>query len=276
MDNIETQFWHSARHILHFAGICGAGKTTLSNRIASRCHAHGGVASSTLDWDLRVPDQRRLTERAFRRDLDLALIADPTNTAIHRQIVDHSLAVIADWKESKSNLVVVDRFVESYDHLPPDAVREIQGALAESGFRVSQVLLVIGLELNRHDGIAARLQHTKDHRPAQWWDTTPKDLDVFAEDEAQYQEAYRSYCEASPYDTAVVDTTKMDWNQYEQALVDHMMLDSELANHHWTDSMKQHAINAHNYFSPSSKHGMSRPGFKWFATMPGVIRRGLN
>ena len=270
MRNAETEFWLGARHILHFAGICGAGKTTLSNRIVNRSRAHGGVASGTLDWDPHVPDQHRLTERAFRRDLDLAMIADPANTDIHRQIVDHSLQVIAEWKMSTSNLVVVDRFVESYDYLPPNDVREVQSALAASGFTVSQVLLVVGLYLDRHDGIAVRLRQTKDHRPAQWWESGPGDAELFAAEEVKCQAAYRSYCAASPFRTAVIDTTTMEWEQYEQALIDQMMLDSRMTDRPWTESMMEHAINAHSINGPSSKLGMSRPGFNWFATMRGA------
>lgn len=267
MNSVETAYWRTARHLLHFVGICGAGKTTLSKHMVDRCRAQGGVTIGTLDWDPHVQDESRVADRAFRRDLDLAMIADPADAMIHREIVNHSLQVIENWKASNANLVVVDRFIESYDYLPSAAMCEVQSALKESGFIVSQALLVVGLELDRHENIAMRLQHTKEHRPSQWWTTTPQNITVFAEEEAKYQAAYRAYCAASPFGTAVVDTAGMQWDLYEQAMVDDLMIRSGTID--WTDSMNQHAINAHSYFSPSSKLGMARPGFSWFAMMPG-------
>jgi thymidylate kinase len=270
VSNSETNYWRNARHILAFTGICGTGKTTLSSKIVNRCRAHGAIASGTVDWDPHVPDHHRLTSRAFRRDLDLAMIADPLNTDIHRQIVDHSLRMIDEWKKLNANLIVVDRFVESYDYLPSTAVRAVQSALKSSGFTVSQVLLTIGLYGDSHARIADRLLQTKDHRPKEWWDSGPGDVEQFAAEEVKCQAAYRTYCAASPFATAVIDTTKMEWDQYEQALVDQMMLDNEITNRPWTESMKRHAINAYPIDAPSSRLGMSRPGFDWFATMRGV------
>lgn len=267
---IESQFWSSARVLVLFAGVCGAGKTTLSTRLVERCRSHGGVASGTLDWDPHVPDQHRIPERAFRRDLDLAMITSPTDAEINRQIVDHSLTMIEQWKQSPANLIVVDRFVESYDHLSAEDINEVQLAMAASGFTVIQVLLAIGLETDNARAIAERMRVTKAHRPAEWWATTPGDADVFGADEAMCQANYRRYCANSRFPTAVVDTTTMDWNRIEQALVDELMCADPIANRYWTESMKMHSLNRHGYFSPSSKLGMARPGYKWFAIMPGT------
>jgi ABC-type cobalamin transport system ATPase subunit len=47
----DENYWGSARHILHFVGICGAGKSTLCARIADHCRGAGAKVIGTIDYD---------------------------------------------------------------------------------------------------------------------------------------------------------------------------------------------------------------------------------
>lgn len=263
----ESKFWHGARHIVHFVGICGSGKTTLSNRLVNRCFAHGIIPKGTIDWDPHVADDLYLTKRAFRRDLDLAMADDPYNIDIQSKIIDHSLQLINQWIDSDVNLVVLDRFIESYDYLSAKDIQKVQSALAASGFTVIQVLLVIGLNISRLDQIAERLQQTRKYRPSQWWNSGPGTIELFAAEEMKCQTTYRLYCETSPFFTAVIDTTQMQWDSYEKAIVNELMLQKRVRSEPWNVSMIEHVSNAYPINGPSARCRMSRPGFNWYATM---------
>jgi hypothetical protein len=216
----ESDFWPKARHVIHFMGICGAGKSTLSRRLADRCRRRGGQALGTMDWDPHVADQERVADRAFRRDLDQAMITAPEDVSIHRDIVRHSLDVIEAWRATSANLIVIDRFIESYDHLGDADRRMVQDSLAEAGFTVTQVLLVVGgLRQTHRESVVRRIEHTRRHRPEEWWSTGPATADLWAEEEIRCQCAYLDYCRASPFPTMIVDTTDMDWQLYEDTAV---------------------------------------------------------
>lgn len=258
MNAREAAFWANARHILHFIGICGAGKTTLSRRLVERCRAHGGRAASTIDWDPHLPDGECLRERAFRRDLDIALIANPMDKGVHRQIVAHSLDVVDGWRQSNFNLAVVDRFVESYDHLPAEAVLEIQNAMVASGYTVTNILLVVGgLTVDQPSAILPRMLHTQAHRPADWWNSGPATADKWAEEEARCQISYRAYCWESPFETIIVDTTMMYWDWYEGQIARQFFAPSSI-----------HRLEGWSLPRRANRSGMHRPGLDWFGTIP--------
>lgn len=253
----EPQFWPAARHVLHFMGVCGAGKTTLSQRIADRCRRYGGIAVGTVDWDPHTADQDRIAERAFRRDLDQAMSAAPGDTAVHDAVVEHSLSMVDRWRRTQANLIVVDRFIESYDHLEVVARARIQDALAAAGFSVLQVLLVVGgLRVDRPHNMVRRLKDTRQHRPASWWATGPATIEMWAEEEASCQATYRAYCGGSIFRTLVIDSTEMSWRLYEETIAHELVAG-------WSDFQALESEPA------VSRHGISRSGFPWLGTMLG-------
>ncbi|WP_207002611.1 hypothetical protein [Trinickia mobilis] len=218
----ETEFWNSSRDIVHFVGICGAGKSTLSNRLAARIATHGGKVIGTVDYDPHTPDTDRAAERAFSRDLDRRNIAAGcTDPAVHQEIVDHTLATLTRWMDSDANVVLVDRWYESYDLLPADHIKYIEAAISSSGFRVHHVLLLVeGKPLGNEDWVIRdRLLHTKGTRPAEWWSGGPGDLEVFVKEEQAYQEEYGAFLARSPFNSMWVRTTEMEWERYEQDIV---------------------------------------------------------
>ena len=68
----EADLWTGARDILHFVGVCGAGKTTLANKLTARCTSHGGKA---------IEDPPGERTGAFGT-LNLAYLRDPSGNKI--------------------------------------------------------------------------------------------------------------------------------------------------------------------------------------------------
>lgn len=218
----EDEFWNSSRDIVHFVGICGAGKSTLSSRLAARIARHGAKVIGTIDYDPHTPDTDRAAERAFSRDLDRRNIAaDCADPVVHQAIVDHTLDTLTRWMNSDANVVLVDRWYESYDRLPPEHIQYIEAAISSSGFRVHHVLLLIeDKPLGNEDWVIRdRLLHTKGTRPAEWWSNGPGDIEVFVKEEQAYQEQYGAFLARSPFDSMWVRTTEMEWERYEQDIV---------------------------------------------------------
>jgi hypothetical protein len=225
----ESEFWTKTRSILHFMGICGAGKSTLSARLAARAARFGGKAVGTLDYDPHTPDHERQSERAFNRELDLLNIAaggkDP---AVHQRIVEHSLAMVDSWSASDANVILADRFHESYDNLPAEHVERVEAAIRESGFAMRHVLLVVaddvdGTEESTKRAIRERMAHTKETRPKAWWDSGPGSLDEWVREETECQRAYRRFCLRSPFETVEICTRDMRWDLHEQQIVDALL-----------------------------------------------------
>lgn len=237
----ESAYWPQARDILHFVGICGAGKTTLANRLGRRCASHGGKVIGTIDWCPHTPDVERASERAFSRELDRLNNASGANSSVHQQIMGHSLALIESWKASDANLVLVDRWYESYDHLPRACVEEIEAAIEGSGFLFRHVLLLVeggpnftppspGRDV---DSIRQRLIHTKAHRPDTWWATGPTSLDAWVQEEYAYQDSYRQFCKKSRFKTFSLNTREMFWDH------DEMLIVSDLLDVRWLKAFRE-------------------------------------
>lgn len=223
---METEFWPQSRDILHFIGINGAGKSTLSNRMAARCERFGGKAIRTIDYHPHIPDNQHPDDRAFSRELDrLNNEAGRNNFNIHRQIVENSLAQIERWKASDANLVVADRWYESYDGLPSACMDEIEAGIKASGFRLVRIFLLVsqGLGYDSYPIIKARLQHTQTQRGESWCDG--KKLEEMVREEMDYQEEYRQFCvnRAGKVPLLARTTTKMSWDEYENWIVDSLM-----------------------------------------------------
>lgn len=215
--------WRHGREIIHFVGMCGAGKTTLSNRLAKRCAGVGGQAIGTIDWDPHIPDATQESSRAFSRELDrLNTQAGGSNPLVHQQIVAHTLESIASWTRSKANFVFVDRWYESYDNLPPAARNEIEAAVQKSGFKMRHVLLTVE---DTPEAVRARMFHTKANRTPEWWATGPDSLDEWTQSELACQREYRSFCQASPFPSWEYDTSEMQWGKLERAIAFDILLD---------------------------------------------------
>lgn len=218
----EAELWPKARDIVHFVGICGAGKSTLSSRLAARVAKQGGKVIGTIDYDPHTPDDQRQSDRAFSRELDRLNIetgcADPV---VHQNVVDHALATIDRWMQSDANVVLVDRWYESYDNLPSAHVEYIEAAIRSSGFRMHHVLLVVadGVFGNEDAAIRQRVLHTKGTRPEAWWATGPGSLDGWVRGEQACQDAYRLFVRRSPFGSLTLNTVKMGWAEYEDSIV---------------------------------------------------------
>lgn len=213
----EDIYWQEARHIFHFVGICGAGKSTLSSRLAKRCSSFGGQAIGTIDYDPHTPDHIRINERAFSRELDrLNMDAHFKDPKVHQKIVDHSLFILKNWTESDANAVFVDRWYESYDQLPNACRLEIESAIEASGFQMHHILLMVG---DSRTAIQERLLHTKANRPGDWWEMGPSTLDQWVDMEANYQREYQDFCAHSKFPTHSFDVTEMKWDNIENNIV---------------------------------------------------------
>jgi hypothetical protein len=218
----ETEMWRSARDIIHFVGICGAGKSTLSSRLATRIGQHGGKVIGTIDYDPHTPDTARSAERAFSRELDRRNIeAEYLDPLVHQEIVDHTLAMLGRWAESDANVVLVDRWYESYDNLPSAHVEYIEAALRSAAFRIRHVLLVVADRVfgDEEPAIRERMLHTKGTRPTEWWDTGPGSLGAWVRDEQACQDNYRMFVHSSPFESVTLNTVKMAWADYEDSIV---------------------------------------------------------
>lgn len=222
----ESTFWTNTRDILHFIGINGAGKTTLSNRLATRCERFGGKAIRTIDYHPHIPDNEHPDDRAFSRELDrLNNESGRNDSSIHQQIVKHSLAQIERWKTSDANVVVADRWYESYDGLPSACMDEIEAAIKASGFRLVRIFLLVsqGLGDDAYSTVKHRLQQTKAQRCESW--CAEQDLEDLVREEMSYQEEYRQFClsRAGKAPLLARTTTWMQWDEYENWIADSLM-----------------------------------------------------
>lgn len=220
----EQDFWLHAKHIVHFIGPCGAGKTTMSTRMAERCRKYGGKAIGTVDWDPHIPDDQRAADRAFSRMLDQRNnAASGKDQAVHEDIVQYSLAMIASWERSDANLVLVDRWYESYDDFPFECATQINNALAKSGFTVTVVNLHISAPAGAGsdiDAMSTRLVQTRANRPESWWTSEMGTVVEMARAECAYQDSYREFCLRSPFTDIQMPTADMDWDSIEDTLVE--------------------------------------------------------
>lgn len=222
----EKELWTEGRNILHFIGINGAGKTTLSNRLATRCELFGGKAIRTIDYHPHIPDHEHPDDRAFSRELDrLNNEAGRSDSNIHQQIVKHSLAQIERWKASDANVVVADRWYESYDGLPSACMDEIEDAIKTSGFRLVRVFLLVsqGLGDDSYPVMKARLQQTQTQRGESW--EVGLGLEELVREEMDYQEEYRQFCLSRAGNAPLLarTTTLMAWDEYENWIADSLM-----------------------------------------------------
>jgi hypothetical protein len=121
--------------------------------------------------------------------------------------------------------VLVDRWYESYDRLPAHHIQYIEAAISSSDFRVHHVLLLVEDKPLGNEAwvIRERLLHTKDTRPAEWWQGVPDQLDDFVREEQVYQQVYGEFLARSPFDSMLVRTTEMEWVRYEQDIVQGLM-----------------------------------------------------
>jgi ABC-type oligopeptide transport system ATPase subunit len=209
----EKELWTGARNILYFIGVNGAGKSTLAHNIAERCKAHGGHV--ILDAE----------ERAFDRKF-----MGRSDAETHHEIVSHCIALIDDWKRSTANLIIIDRWYETYITecgLKSEHVDEIEDALKESGFNIRLVNLVIGsdVRVDDYETMLARLVHTKAHRPVDWWDESRGTVEERARADCSYQALNKAFASNFPFASVTIATKDMDWDNYAQRIVDSLKLE---------------------------------------------------
>jgi RimJ/RimL family protein N-acetyltransferase len=222
----EAEFWKTTRVIVHFVGVCGAGKSTLCKRLAERITQHGGKVIGTIDYDPHTPDYQRTNERAFSRELDLRNIdANFVDPDVHRDILVHTMGMLGSWMASDANVVLVDRWYESYDHLPTEHIESIEDTIRFSGFQMRHVFLVIANDRNGNDAesIHQRLLHTKGTRPDSWWNSGPDTIEEFVRGEQECQQTYRSFVNRVEFPSVTMRTVDMDWDEYEDEIVQSLM-----------------------------------------------------
>ena len=209
---LTPDWWRNSRHIVHLIGVNGSGKSTLGRRLAQRCASHGGKA--ILDSE----------QRAYDPDFERANAGRSDFHALHRETADRAIALLNDWARSDANLVVVDRWHESYDFaLPANLLDEIDSAIASSGFRLRLVQLLVGGDsfslADDFLAMSARVAHTKAHRPASWWATGRGSFEDRVREECDCQAAYGQFFERSPFPKIRVFTTEMNWADCERRIL---------------------------------------------------------
>lgn len=146
-------------------------------------------------------------------------------SAIHREIVDHSLALLDAWRRSDVNVVLVDRWYESYDHLPRDYQSEIETAIAASGFRLRRFLLLVtdNIRGDEEGAMRERMLHTKANRSEAWWATGPSTINDWVREECAYQDEYRQFSEQSRFPAMNICTSTMAWDEYETEIANALL-----------------------------------------------------
>ena len=162
--------------ILHFVGICGAGKSTLCHNLEQKFQEHQINMMKTIDYDPNIPDHERINERAFNRKLDLLNNQHyGKNLFIQEQIIEHCLSTIKFWQQNDTKIVLVDRWYESYDYLSQKHIDSIEAAIQSSDFHLIHVFLKVSNDINSNDSntIKQRILHTKNTRPLSWFNSVP-------------------------------------------------------------------------------------------------------
>lgn len=235
------------RYMVHFVGICGAGKTSLCSQLALDLQKAHIPMMKTLDYDPDIPDDQRLEERAFSRLLDQQNNAQresgggkpSVSLETHQNITKHALNVLEAWQRSVAQVVLVDRWYESYDDLSEESIAQIEKAILNSNFKVLRILLEIGpskdlwqqeatasslSDLNgTPEDIKNHLLETAKHRAKSWWPDFPNRLEAFSHEEWTYQQQYRAFCEKGPFAHLKITTNQKKWECYSRQILGALM-----------------------------------------------------
>lgn len=196
--------------LIHFVGICGAGKSTLTTQLADAFRRQGLSVIATVDYDPNLPDHSYQEGRAFSRQLDAENNASPAGCP--ELIRAHTLSSMARWERSGVDVILVDRWYESYDNLPPALINDLEQEVV-SRFRVQRVLLTVEDD-DVAQAIRDRITHTKANRPEAWWQTGSAVLEDWVESELAYQRQYQNFCSQSAVPCLTLNTRLMDWPAY--------------------------------------------------------------
>jgi hypothetical protein len=175
-------------------GVNGAGKTTLAPLIAQ-----------TLD----VPCILDCEERAFSREL--AIGVDKSDKQLHRRIVEHCKSMADAWKNDPADVVIVDRFYETYvteSGIGPTEINEIEEYIQSCGLHGLWINLVLPDDF---EAMLARFMHTKNQRPDSWFDPSRGSVDERVEYDMRCQDVNRLMQYVSRFAYYEIDTSSMNW-----------------------------------------------------------------
>lgn len=138
--------------ILHFVGICGSGKSTLCNSLIQFLEFENLRVIKTLDYDINIQDKDKQNERAFNRELDLLNNKyNGKNLYVQEKIVEHCLNLIRLWENAKADILLVDRWYESYDNLFPEHIITIEQAIKNSNLDMKHIFLKVAENIESND-----------------------------------------------------------------------------------------------------------------------------
>lgn len=202
-----------ARKLLYLIGVNGAGKSTLARRIAAAAREAG----ITVHVDSE--------QVAFDPAVDRAL--QPLPDALARSaVLTRARQLVECWRTMPAELIVVDRWIESYDVVLEQAdVDTILAQLAVAGIALHPVHLVVGAD-ERSDDIETmveRTRHNRAHRSEEWWALGEGSEEDRAAEECAYQAQYRRFSAQLP-SAITICTTVMDWDAYEAAIATQLSL----------------------------------------------------
>lgn len=197
-----------ARKFIYLIGVNGAGKSTMAARLAAYCARFGITAHVDSE------------QTAFSPELDEQVSTmDPVRA--EEYLLEQAGRLVEQWIASPAQVVVVDRWLESYD--VPITVAKLKALLKrleDAGFELYPVLLAVGLS-PFEDGMQAMIERTelnKAMRTPEWWARGTGTVEERAAEEYAYQQQYRKFC-ASFRICQVLCTTDLDWNRHEESIV---------------------------------------------------------
>ena len=199
----------TAGTILHFVGVNGAGKSTLALQVSRRLQRRGKTVIRDSEHYAYNPAFDRTIARLSLEEARL-------------RILDRAVSAIESWADVGADVVIVDRWHESYDQeLLPEQLSVIEAAVRNAGFALQLVHLVVGKDGQSDDfaTMFARTAHTRANRPEAWWLRGEGTIAERTMAECAYQQVYRQFCARSPFPSATICTTDMDWAAHEAAVL---------------------------------------------------------
>lgn len=199
----------ATRKLVLLMGINGAGKSMvayrLAERLAGRCRLYSERSDEATASGLPIDYS------AFDRSFTEPGVCD--RAALHEPILAHCLQVIEALPQlPEGETIIMDRWYETYVRaadLPYDMVDIIEGALFAHGIEGTIVNLVVE---DDYETMMQRLEHTRAHRRAAWWDASLGSIAARARDDLDTQRRNRQFAQRSSLNVLEIDTTRMQWD----------------------------------------------------------------